>query len=142
MSDEKEKQKIVTDEDWKKQAVREKEKISRNKQPEPKKADNVEADGGMKGAGPEEKTERPLPPANFMTMVNTLMLQALLYLGKLGDPNSEEGKKMVNPEMAKHHIDLLGVLEEKTKENLTDEENKALSLALHEVRMLYVQSVA
>ena len=141
MSDEKEKQKIVTDEDWKKQAVQEKEKISR-KQPETKKTDAAETDEAVKAAGPGETAERPIPPANFMTMVNTLMLQALLYLGKLGDPNSEEGKKMVNPEMAKHHIDLLGVLEEKTKGNLTDEENKALSLALHEVRMLYVQSVA
>ena len=142
MNNEEEKPKIVSDDDWKKQAQREKGKISRNKQPEPKKADNVKADGDVKGAGPKETAERPLPPANFMTMVNTLMLQALLYLGKLGDPNSDEGKKMVNPDLAKHHIDLLGVLEEKTKGNLTDEENKALSLALHEVRMLYVQLVA
>ncbi|MCK4629762.1 MAG: DUF1844 domain-containing protein [Sedimentisphaerales bacterium] len=141
MSNEEEKPNIVSDENWKKQAVEEKQKLSQNEQQEPKKADNAKTDGDVKAAGPET-TARPLPPANFMTMVNMLMLQALLYLGKLGDPNSEEGKKMFNPELAKHHIDLLGVLEEKTKGNLTDEENKALSLALHEVRMLYVQSIA
>ena len=142
MSDEKEKQKIVTDEDWKKQAVQEKEKIGHEKQPEAEKANAAGADEGVKTTEPGETAERPIPPANFMTMVNTLMLQSLLYLGKLGDPNSEEGRKMVNPELAKHHIDLLGMLEEKTKGNLTDEENKALSIALHEVRMLYVQSIA
>jgi len=136
MSDKEEKPKIVSDDDWKKQAVQEKEKISHKKQPE------AEACEEAKSAGPGETAERPIPPANFMTLVNTLMLQSLLYLGKLGDPNSEEGKKMVNPDLAKHHIDLLGMLEEKTKGNLTDEENKALSIALHEVRMLYVQSIA
>ena len=142
MSDKEEKPKIVSDEDWKKQAVQEKEKIGHEKQPEAEKANAAEADEVVKAAGPGETAERPIPPANFMTMVNTLMLQALLYLGKLGDPNSEESRKMVNPDLAKHHIDLLGMLEEKTKGNLTDEENKALSIALHEVRMLYVQSIA
>ena len=142
MSDKEEKPKIVSDDDWKKQAVQEKEKISHKKQQKAEKVDAAEADKAVKAAEPGETAERPIPPANFMTLVNTLMLQALLYLGKLGDPNSEEGKKMVNPDLAKHHIDLLGMLEEKTKGNLTDEENKALSIALHEVRMLYVQSIA
>ena len=142
MSNKEEKPKIVSDNDWKKQAAQEKEKISHKKQPEAEKADAAEAGEGVKAAGPGETAERPIPPANFMTLVNTLMLQSLLYLGKLGDPNSEEGKKMVNPDLAKHHIDLLGMLEEKTKGNLTDEENKALSIALHEVRMLYVQSIS
>ena len=41
--------------------------------------------------------------------------------------------------MAKHHIDTLAVLEEKTSGNLTDEEKKLLDNALYEVRMRYVQ---
>ena len=127
MSDGKENKKIVSDDDWKVQAKHEKEKIGE------KEKDKEVADAADGAAG-------PMPPASFMTLVNSLTLQSLLYMGKLSDPSDKEAKSMVNLELAKHHIDLLGVLEEKTKGNLGDEESKALSLALHEVRMQYVQS--
>ena len=59
-------------------------------------------------------------------------------MGKLSDP-ANQGEVQVDLDMAKHNVDMLGVIEEKTKGNLSDEEEKALSVALHEVRMLYVQ---
>ena len=127
-----EKPKIIQDEDWKAQAQKEKEKLSEDQEPK-----SAEQPGGA-GAG----AAQPLPPTNFMTLVNMLAIQALLYMGKLSDPNSEEGKEIKNLDLAKHHIDLLGILEEKTKGNLTDEESNALAVALHEARMSYVQAAS
>jgi len=129
MSKEEEKPKIVSDEGWKEEAKREKEKLSEKKKKETGQEQAQEA-GGVGS----------LPPPSFMGLVNILVLQALLYMGRLHDPNDKEAKIPVNMDLAKHHIDLLGILEEKTKGNLTDEESKALSLTLHEIRMQYVQS--
>ena len=53
------------------------------------------------------------------------------------DPKTK--RRYVDLDLAKHHIDILGLLEEKTKGNLTDEEKKLLDQALYEVRMQYVQ---
>ena len=131
MSSDKDKPKIVTDDDWKAEAKKEKAKLSEEKK--------QEQSTGKTGTG---RSAGPMPPANFVTLANSLALQALLYMGRIGDPNSAETQRMVNLDMAKHHIDLLGILEEKTKGNLTDEESQALSLAMHEVRMQYVQVAA
>lgn len=114
--------KIIHDEDWKGQAKKEKEKLEDKAQP-------------------QEKPQQ-VPPANMMTLINSLVLQALLYMGKLADPNDPQAKPQINLEAAKHHIDMLEVLEEKTIGNLTDEEKQSLSLALHEMRMMYVQTAS
>jgi hypothetical protein len=53
------------------------------------------------------------------------------------DPKT--GRRMVDLEMAKHHIDTLAMLEEKTKGNVSTEEKQALDQALYETRMQYVQ---
>jgi len=129
MSKEEEKPKIVSDEGWKEEAKREKEKLSEKK----KKETGQEQAQGARGMG-------SLPPASFMGLVNMLVLQALMYMGRLQDQNDKESKIPVNLDLAKHYIDMLEILEEKTKGNLTDEESKALSLTLHEIRMQYVQS--
>ena len=121
-----EEKKIITDDDWKEQARKEKEKLTDDKK-EP-------ASGAAAGAG---GARGPMPPANVLTLINTLVVQAMFYMGKLSDP--DKGETQVDLDMAKHHVDMLGVIEEKTKGNLTDKEDKALSVALHEVRMLYVQ---
>ncbi len=47
-----------------------------------------------------------------------------------------------NHAAAKHHIDLLDVLDEKTKGNLTDEEKQALNAVLYELRTQYVQAIS
>jgi len=70
-------------------------------------------------------------------LVSQLATQALMGLGGMVD--RESGKRMVDPELAKHHIDTLAVLEEKTKGNLTDEEKGLLDQALYQCRMQYVQ---
>ncbi|MBN2210397.1 MAG: DUF1844 domain-containing protein [Sedimentisphaerales bacterium] len=122
---------VIHDEDWKQQAQKEKEKFS-----ETKEAEGTTTQGG-KAAGAYED----MPPASFLTLVNSLVVQTLYSLGRLGDPESKKAPP-VNLDLAKHHIDMLGVLEEKTKGNLTAEESQGLSMALHEMRMLYVQSAS
>lgn len=124
-----EKPKIIVDDDWKAQAQAEKQKLDeeiRAKQAEGKAA------GAPAAGGPRE-----MPPASFSTLVGSLAAQALLALGGYEDPRTK--RRLVDLELAKHHIDTLAVLEEKTKGNLTDEEKKALDGAMYEARMRYVE---
>ncbi len=66
----------------------------------------------------------------------TLASQTLAMLGQI--PNPETGKADTNLPVAKHFIDTIGVLEEKTKGNCTSEETQMLSDTLHQLRMAYV----
>ena len=79
-----------------------------------------------------------LPPANFMVLLSTLATQAMASLGFIPDPST--GKPNVNRPMAKHFIDMLAMLQEKTKGNLDEEETNHLRDALHQLRMTYVSS--
>ena len=136
--------KIIVDDDWKQQAQAEKQKLaeqaksdeapSADSQPQP--ADAQGPDQGPEGA---EGQERQLPPASFTTLVSSLATQAMMALGGFKDPNSD--KVMVDLDLAKHHIDTLKVLEEKTKGNLDEEEKKLLEEASYQVQMLFVQVV-
>jgi hypothetical protein len=76
-----------------------------------------------------------LPPATLGTLVQSILTQVLFYLGELAPRGSQP---QVNLDMAKHNIDLLTVLEEKTASNLTDDEKRLLDAALYETRMRYV----
>lgn len=117
--------KLIIDDDWKSQAQAEKQKLA---DAEAAKA----AEAGAPGAGPEGAIE-----PNFDELVKMLATQALMYLGAVPDPQT--GKAMVAPEYAKLHIDLLGVLEEKTKGNLTEDEEKLLTSIGHELRLQFVE---
>ena len=86
-------------------------------------------------AGSPASRERAMPDASFATLVNSLVTQVLLYIGDL-TPRGVEPQ--VNLDMAKFNIDLLGVLEEKTKGNLTPDEQKMIDNTLYEVRMRFV----
>lgn len=127
------------DTDWKKQAQEEKRRLAEQ---EAKKAAQAPAQEpssartpGRRG-GPGGRAGRELPPASVASLVNTLVTQALFYLGDLAPQGSEP---TVNLDMSKHQIDTLSVLEEKTKGNLTEEEQRLLDTALYETRMRYVQ---
>ena len=78
-----------------------------------------------------------VPPASFETLMSTLTTQALLYMGAVPDPMT--GQRIAHLELATHNIDLLAVLEEKTKGNLSEEETSRLTQTINELRMLYVQ---
>ena len=118
--------KIIVDSDWKQQAQAEKEKLRKAEQ---------ERQARQQAAGdPEDGDAKPIGFTDIMRMLAT---QALMYLGAIADP--ETGKAMLAPDMARAYIDMLGVLEEKTKGNLDEEEARELSMIANELRMNYVE---
>lgn len=86
----------------------------------------------------EKSFDMPLPPADFSFLVTSLMFQAQMELGLLhfGDEND---RPEPNLPRAKHSIDLLGAIEEKTKGNLTLEEERLLANGLTELRFRFIQ---
>ncbi len=111
------------DSDWKAQAEAERDRLAKAEQ---SKAAH-EAEGGH-GA---------LPPADMRSLVGMIATQALAGLGMYGDRDS--GRVVVDFEGAKFAIDLLGVLEEKTKGNLAEDESAELRQVLTELRSRFVQ---
>ena len=87
----------------------------------------------------EGKKESTPPEASFNFFINTLALQASVFLGHV--PNPATNKKEKNIPQAKFIIDTLGMLKDKTKNNLTTEENNLLENVLYELRMQYVNVV-
>ena len=128
---------------------------------EPK--ENPPSDAGKTTAAEPPKTEpgkpvapparaepaRSLPPADFATLVLSLGSSAVMYLGQDdggdggGDGAEDAGGKKPerNLPMAKHAIDLLTVLEDKTKGNLSAEEEHILESLLFDLRLRYVEAL-
>ena len=121
---EKEEKKIIVDEDWKEQAQKEKVVAEPAAKAEGEKAE-------------EQKQRGPLPPGNFAALISMLTTQVAFALGALVQQGEE--KKEPDLEMAKYTIDMLAMLEAKTKDNLTEQEKDMLTNTLHQVRMLYVK---
>ena len=74
----------------------------------------------------------------FIEFVMMQAQNAALFLGQI--PNPQTGKGEVNLELAKMFIDQLGMIEEKTRGNLTAEERQLLEQVLFELRMRYVEA--
>jgi hypothetical protein len=122
---------IHVDSDWKREAQAEKERLAREAE--------TAAAAPLRPApaeGEEAEPEGPLPPATFDALVQQLASQAVLFLSRQRDPQT--GESLQRLDLAKHTIDLLGVLEEKTKGNLTADEQRLLDTVLYELRMAYV----
>ena len=88
-------------------------------------------------AEPAAGEEGQLPEVNFSTFVFSLSSSAFLHFGEIPDPSS--GKKKKNLPMAKHTIDILAMLEEKTRGNLVSDEEQLLKNILYDLRMRYVK---
>lgn len=111
--------------------------------------DETEAAEKVKGASSEaesvvkEETERveedttPLPEINFASFILSLHTSVLFHFGDLKDPANE--KTMRNLPAAKQTIDLIRMLQEKTKGNLDEYEKKLIEEVLFELRMRYVK---
>jgi hypothetical protein len=122
--------KLIIDTDWKSQAQAEKDRLeqaSTAKKPRPA------VPGEPAPGGPDEKVR-------FEDMVALLASQALSYLGYFPDPRT--GQAVVSLEYAKLHIDMLTILEEKTKGNLSETEAAALTRTVSELRMAFVETQA
>jgi hypothetical protein len=85
------------------------------------------------------ESPRALPPADFATLVLSLGSSAVMYLGESAEPGGKKSER--NLPMAKHAIDLLTVLEEKTKGNLSPEEGQILESLLFDLRLRYVEAL-
>jgi hypothetical protein len=82
----------------------------------------------------------PLPPASFEFIALSLRTQAEFQLGLIHfGPDKDRPKPDLD--LARHSIDLLGVLQEKTKGNLTLEEQRLLENSLTELRFRFVQAL-
>lgn len=127
--------KIISDEDWKERV----------------RAENAELDRGA--VAPEEKASsgksepvpqpqpapeaRQMPPADFFALVEMFSTQAMVGLGLIPHPAS--GKSDPQLTLARHFIDLLGVVESKSKGNLSAQESSLLTSTLHYLRMSYLE---
>jgi hypothetical protein len=104
-------------------------------EPTEEKAAEKEAPRTEAKAAAGEETQ--LPEVNFATFIFSLSSSALLHFGEIPDPSS--GSKRKNLGMAKHTIDILSMLEEKTAGNLTRDEDELFKNILYDLRMRYVK---
>jgi hypothetical protein len=98
---------------------------------------------GEKTEGPFQENidvqEGPLPEIGFTHFIFSLSTSAFIQLGEIEDPFTKNLVK--NLPLAKQTIDLIGMLKEKTKGNLTSEEEKVIEYVLYDLRMKYVKAV-
>jgi hypothetical protein len=85
----------------------------------------------------DEAAAAGLPAVDFSTFVVSLSHSAFVHLGDAPDP---EGKRSVNLPLARQTIDLLSLLQEKTKGNLNGPEERILGQALYDLRLRYVEA--
>ena len=121
--------KIIIDEDWKAQAQKEKEILKEQEKAEHEQAEQKQETG-----------ERPpLPEADLSGLVSMLATQGFYALGMIRSEADKDKEIEPDWQLAKFNIDLLGVLEEKCKGNMSTEEEQMLKSTLEQLRMLFVQ---
>ena len=82
----------------------------------------------------------PLPEITFSSFLISLSSSAFIHLGDIPDPATGEIKKDIP--LAKQTIDLLGLLREKTRNNLLEEEEKLFEHLLYDLRMRYIKETS
>ncbi len=129
MSEEK---KLQIDEGWKSQVDREKASL---RSPVEAGADQVAAND--EPPADSEKGKRDLPPASLILLISSLASQAMAAMGAIP---GDDGKPLpMNLKFARHFIDLIAVVEDKTRNNLTSDEVSFLNGSLHHLRLLFVE---
>jgi hypothetical protein len=104
---------------------------------EAKEEEGAEKEFAQHEAEPAAGEEAQLPEVNFSTFIFSLSSSALLHFGEIQDPTTGEKKK--NLPMAKHTIDILAMLEEKTQGNLSPDEEQLVQNILYDLRIRYVK---
>ncbi len=108
--------KIIVDEDWKTQVDRERSAAET----------------------PESPDDLQLPPPGLHYLANSLYAQALVSLGLVPHPVSNKAE--VNRPLAKHAIDTLEILQQKTEGNRTPDESQEIEAMLYQLRMAFVRA--
>ena len=125
--------KLIIDEDWKSQVQAEREQAARQPaQSEPAAATR------KPNASPEDLADVPMPPASLELLATTLATEALVALGQV--PHPATGQSHFHPQQATYLIDTIDVLKQKTKGNLTPDEEKMLDGLLHQLRMVFIET--
>jgi hypothetical protein len=113
---------------------------------EVKKDAPEQAEQAAGAAQPEERTtgraerrQEPLPEIDFSTFVISLSTQALMHLGEIANPLT--GKIEPDVPVAKQMIDIIGMLKDKTRGNLSASEDRLMEDILFDLRMKYVAAV-
>ncbi|MCE5266497.1 MAG: DUF1844 domain-containing protein [Planctomycetaceae bacterium] len=126
MSEQQPDKKIIVDEDWKSQVEADKEAARQGES------------GAKPAPGPTSGQQPSLPPADLIFLVGTLYVQGAMSLGLLPNPVTKKAERHVA--QAKHAIDMLAMLQQKTEGNRTPEETAELENVLHELRMAFIQT--
>ena len=112
------------------------------KEPEPLKEEPTEKpapERPVEDKGePKSSPSPPLPEVNFSTFIVSLSTEVIFHLGEFPHPVTGEKKKDLP--MAKHVIDTLGMLKDKTKGNLNEEESKLIEGMLYDLRMAFIRA--
>ncbi|MCF7973690.1 MAG: DUF1844 domain-containing protein [Phycisphaerae bacterium] len=116
--------KLIIDDDWKQEAQKEKEILAEKERQQKEQPETTDTAAG-------------LPPADLSSLVSMLGTQAFYAMGFIRAREDEDPVQDLL--MAKYNIDLLGVLQDKTQNNLSDEEHKLLDETLQQLRMAFVQ---
>ena len=96
-----------------------------------------EANAEARAAAPGSADRQPLPHIDFATFVMSLASSALMHLGEMAQPGTPEARP--NLPLAKQTVDILGMLEEKTRGNLNDDEARLLQHLLYDLRLKFVE---
>jgi len=121
---------------------KEKESDARAQKSESRQEESTGPSVGQKKIRDEKAPQRevndiPLPEVDFANFIFSLIHSAMLAMGSLPDPTT--GKTEKHFPMAKHVIDTIGMLQQKTQGNLTEEEQRLIDDSLYDLRLRYVE---
>ena len=122
------------DEDWK-EKIKAEDAALEQKLKDDASQEETPSSGTEKA--PPSADETVFPPADFSMIVATFSTQAMLAMGLF--PNPVTNKIETNSSLASHCVDMLGVVEEKTKGNLTPDETTLLDTTLHQLRIAFIE---
>ncbi|MBI4799309.1 MAG: DUF1844 domain-containing protein [Desulfarculus sp.] len=109
-----------------------------SRQEEPQAADKPQAEAQEEPRRQDAPRFEHLPPVDFSGLIISLSHAAMMHLGHIPDPASGQPRQELA--LARHTIDTIGMLKEKTKGNLTEDEHRLIEGALTELRLAFVQA--
>lgn len=130
--------KIIIDEDWKSQVQAEKEAAAKQAASEEASATGKPVAEPQPSAGPRDAGDVQMPPASLEMLVTTLATEALVALGQV--PHPATGQVELQRNQAQYLIDMIDMLRQKTKGNLTPNEQHMIDSVLHQLRMVFVET--
>ncbi len=139
MTDSEDKGFTVQDRRFFQQTEEEKERLRQESRQQEAAREAYEHEANKTGPASEAHTEGPLPEITFASFIMSLGTSVFFHLGDL--PHPETGAAEKNLPLAKQTIDLLGLLRDKTRNNLTAEEENIFDHLLYDLRMRYVKEI-